>query len=124
MGAATHGGLQERLEAGIARIYRETMATTPQGVEVCLGREVLAALLRECACPAEKALWPREEGSRLLQDYHAACACELFPSINGLVRETLGRELRHVWLRAVPDTRDKLLVLILATTSDAPGEDA
>ncbi|MBI5446549.1 MAG: DUF2294 family protein [Deltaproteobacteria bacterium] len=113
----------DRLGTGIERIYRETMATTPGDVEVCLGLEVLTAFLRDCACAAEKTLWPREDGSRLLQEYHAACANELIAPLHGLVRKILGQDLLHVWLHAVPDTKDKLLVLILTKAPDATGEE-
>lgn len=93
--------------------YREAMGVEPQRVELHRGEEIALAFLYGASTPAEKALWTREDGCRLLHDYLAACTKELLPGVRRLVEEELGVRLRRLLLESAYPTEHKILVLVL-----------
>ncbi len=106
------------LAEGVRQFYGEVMGCAPGRVEVCVGPGHLSALLCDCVCPAEAALGAEEEGSRILQEFHDACAGELKGPLDALARRWVGRGVVCSWLTTAPGTRHKVLFAVL--TEDRP----
>ncbi|MEW6488854.1 MAG: Na-translocating system protein MpsC family protein [Thermodesulfobacteriota bacterium] len=101
------------LAESIGRLYGDAMGRAPERVEVCLSPGLLSALLCDCVCPAEAALGSEETGSRILREYHDACAGELKGPLDALARRTVGQGVVCAWLTSAPGTRHKVLFAVL-----------